>query len=406
MAGMSIRSLSPVGTPLRLRTIMDAVRTATSGPRTTHALGSTLATRLGVKACLPVSSGRAALTLILEALKESASPSRNEVVIPAYTCFSVPSAIVRAGLKIVPCDIDPEHVDFAQTLLPRVVSSRTLCVVVNHLFGFPARIDQVLAVAREHGAAVVDDAAQSLGATLHGRQVGTLGDVGFLSLGRGKPLTAIDGGIIILPRSDTLARRLESRVHALPSPARVPWRMVAKALVYSTFLAPERFGIAARLPFVHVGESRFSPDFHIGQLSAFQSELAAATLSEQPAVTERRRAHARVLLEALAPIPNLRPLAPVEGADPVYLRLPLRSSAPVVDRLYEELAARRLGASRMYPTAITGIPGLARHLIPSAPTCAEADRVARSLVTLPTHPLVTAADLDAMIGCVGRVARA
>jgi len=402
---MLSRSLSPVGTPLRLRTVLAAVRGARRGGDQHRVFTRALAARLEGAACVPVSSGRAALTLILETLREQAGPGRNEVVIPAYTCFSVPSAIVRAGLKVVPCDIDPQHLDFDQSMLPRLVSSRTLSIVPNHLFGFPARMDLARELAGAHGAYVVEDAAQSLGACLDGRPVGTLGDVGFLSLGRGKPLTAIDGGVIVVPRGSDLGDRLRQRAERLPRPPRVPWRVVVKALGYALFLPPHRFAIAERMPFVKLGESKFSPVFEIAGLSEFQAALGSTTLGQQPAVTAKRRANAGALLEALRDLPSLEPVQPVKDAEPVYLRLPLLTSRPETsDLLYHLLAVRRLGVSRMYPSAITAIPELQPHLAASVLACPEAERVAASLMTLPTHPLVGASDLEDIIGSLKRAA--
>ena len=400
---MPLRSLSPVGTPLRLRVVLAAIRAASGNGNQQRVFASALAAHLEGATCIPVSSGRAALALILETLREQADPRRNEVVIPAYTCFSVPSAIVRAGLKVVPCDMDPQHLDFDQSMLPRLVSSRTLCIVPNHLFGLPARMELTQELASAHGAYVVEDAAQSLGAHLGGRPVGSLGDVGFLSLGRGKPLTAIDGGVIIVPRGGDLAAALRERAKRLPRPPRVPWHVVVKAIGHALFLPPHRFAIAERMPFVKLGESKFSPAFDIGGLSAFQSALAAAALDEQPAVTTKRRANAGVLLEALRDLPSLEPVQPVKDAEPVYLRLPLRTSRPETrELLYHLLAVRRLGVSRMYPSAITTIPELQSHLTASVLACPEAERVAASLATLPTHPLVGASDLEDIIECLKR----
>jgi len=398
---MPLRSLSPVGTPVRLRTVLASVRAARRGGDQQRALGSALAARLGAAACLPVSSGRAALTLILETLREQADAGRDEVIIPAYTCFSVPSAIVRAGLKVVPCDVDPEHLDFDQSMLPRLVSSRTLCIVPNHLFGFPARMELVRELGVAHDAHVVEDAAQSLGACLDGRPVATLGDVGVLSFGRGKPVTAVDGGVIVIPRRGELEARLRRRAETLFRPARVPWRVLAKAIIYALFLPPHRFAIAERMPFVRLGESKFSPIFDVAGLSAFQAALAAAALDEQAAVTAKRRANAGILLQALRDLPDLEPVQPVKNAEPIYLRLPIRTPRPAArDLLYHSLAARGLGVSRMYPSAITAISELRTHLAANVLPCPEAERVAASLVTLPTHSLVESRDLEAMIGCL------
>jgi dTDP-4-amino-4,6-dideoxygalactose transaminase len=335
------------------------------------------------------------------ALRESHDPGRDEVVIPAYTCFSVPSAIVRAGLKVMPCDIDPQHLDYDQSMLPKVVSSRTLCIVPTHLFGFPARMDLARELATAHGAHVVEDAAQSLGANLDGRPVAALGDVGFLSLGRGKPLAAIDGGVIVVPRGSPFEARLRHRADTLARPQPVPGRILAKAMAYAVCLAPHRFGIAARMPFVRLGESTFSPVFEIAGLSAFQAALATAMLDQLPVVTQMRRANASVLLSALCDLPSLEPVEPVKGAEPVYLRLPIRASRPALrDWVHDRLAARRLGASCMYPSAIPEIPQLSAHLATGAPPCPEAERLARSIVTLPTHPLVEPRDLEDIVECL------
>jgi dTDP-4-amino-4,6-dideoxygalactose transaminase len=172
-----------------------------------------------------------------------------------------------------------------------------------------------------------------------------------------------------------------------------------KAVAYALFLPPQRFALAERMPFVKLGESTFSPVFEVAGLSAFQAALAAATLDQEPVVTAKRRANAGALLDALRNLPDLVPVEPVKGADPVYLRLPVRASrAEGRERLYDRLAARRLGVSRMYPSAITAIPALRLHLAPGVLPCPEAERVAGSLLTLPTHPFVAASDLQAIIG--------
>jgi perosamine synthetase len=397
-------SLSPVGTPVQLRTVLAAVRAAGRSQDCPRGLARALASRLRAAACLPVSSGRAALALILQTLREQADAGRDEVVIPAYTCFSVPSAVVRTGLKVVPCDVDPRYLDFDQGMLPRLVSSKTLCIVANHLFGLPARMDLARELADAHGAFLVEDAAQSLGADLDSRPVGALGDVGFLSLGRGKPLTAIEGGVIVVPRRGELERSLRRRVARLCRPPRVPWRIMVKAIVYALFLAPHRFAIAERMPFVRLGESKFSPVFDIAGLSAFQAALASATLDAQPAVTAKRRANALVFLQALAELPDMEPVQPVKNADPIYLRLAILMSSPEArERLYQQLTARRLGASRMYPFAVTAIAELKTYHGPGVLPCPEAARVAACLLTLPTHPLVGPLALEEIIGCLKQV---
>ena len=112
---------------------------------------------LEVRHAYAVSSGKAALMLALQALK-SLSP-RREVVIPAFTCFSVAGAVVHAGLRPVLCDINPETFDFDRRALPKAITDDTLCVVAHHLFGVPSAIGDTRGLCRERGAWLVEDAA-------------------------------------------------------------------------------------------------------------------------------------------------------------------------------------------------------------------------------------------------------
>lgn len=118
------------------------------------------------------------------------------MVIPAYTCFSVPSAVVKAGLDVALCDLDASTFDFDYRLLEAAVNEKTLCVIPSHLFGIPSEMDRVNAICREKGVYVVEDAAQAMRGPTKGK-LGTLGDVGFFSLGRGKNITCGSGGIIV-----------------------------------------------------------------------------------------------------------------------------------------------------------------------------------------------------------------
>jgi len=148
----------------------------------------------GVKHCFLVSSGKAAFTLILLALKELA-PGRDEVLIPAFTCYSVPSSVVRAGLRIRLCDLRVDSLDFDFAQMSAMLSEapppqtdtraavgasdspveirdladssgssikRVLAVVPTHLFGYPADVARLRKLNRDPGITIVEDAAQAM----------------------------------------------------------------------------------------------------------------------------------------------------------------------------------------------------------------------------------------------------
>jgi len=189
------RTVPPAAAPLGWIDLWHGLAGALRPVRSVRALEDEIRREFGVRHVFTVSSGKAALALTLTALK--AGSSRRDVVIPAYTCFSVPAAVLAAGLRPVLCDIDASTFDFDHAQLARTLSRDTLCVVAHHLFGVPAAIERIRALCALHRIVLVEDAAQAMGARSSGRRLGTLGDVGIFSLGRGKNITCGSGGIIV-----------------------------------------------------------------------------------------------------------------------------------------------------------------------------------------------------------------
>jgi len=118
------RTIPPAAAPVCGTDIWQAVSAIPSPERSLRRLEEDLRRHFGVRHVFLVSSGTAALVLALGALKSSSR--RNEVVIPAYTCFSVPAAVASAGLRPVLCDIDPSTFDFDHALLERALGANTL----------------------------------------------------------------------------------------------------------------------------------------------------------------------------------------------------------------------------------------------------------------------------------------
>lgn len=113
--------------PLPFGNLLRSVGSFWGGKKHRARLVSELKAHYAVRAVFLVSSGKAALTVILKAL--SVASKRRRVIIPAYTCFSVPSAIVKAGLEVMPCDVDPNTLDFKWPSLRECSRRRPLCRV-------------------------------------------------------------------------------------------------------------------------------------------------------------------------------------------------------------------------------------------------------------------------------------
>ncbi|MFH0810728.1 MAG: DegT/DnrJ/EryC1/StrS family aminotransferase, partial [Pseudomonadota bacterium] len=149
-----LRALPPGGEPLTLAEIIGAA----SCPQADF--GAYLRAYLNARHCLPVSSGTAALTVALRALR-ALRPERAEVVIPAYTCPNVLAAVVQAGLTPVLADVAEDGCGYDLEQLSSCLGEATLAVVAVHLFGIPADMDVIGTAAGERGAFVVEDAAQA-----------------------------------------------------------------------------------------------------------------------------------------------------------------------------------------------------------------------------------------------------
>jgi dTDP-4-amino-4,6-dideoxygalactose transaminase len=352
--------------------------------------------RLGVQNLFFLSSGRAAFTVLLKALQQYSE--RREVVIPAYTCFSVPSAVARAGLVIRLCDVDPKTLNLDLNAIGRLDLAKALCIVPSGLYGMPGDLVGLEVIARTCGTFLIDDAAQCLGATQEERHCGTFGDAGFYSLGRGKGITTMGGGILVTHRAD-LAQRIEQEVCKLRRPsAREVCAAVGSSLVYSGMLRPSRYWILDRIPFLGLGLSRFEPDFPMTKLSAYQRRLATQLFPLLDSYNRIRRDHADQLRAGIEGVEGIEVPRPMERASPVYLRFPiLTRDGTHRSHLLQRLREAGISASTSYPTPIGDIPGITQYLAPDQEPCLGAASIATRILTLPTHPWVASCDIEQMV---------
>ncbi|HXW68969.1 MAG TPA: aminotransferase class I/II-fold pyridoxal phosphate-dependent enzyme, partial [Dissulfurispiraceae bacterium] len=210
------RVIPPAAAPVDLLSLLSGLMGVVYGTGYLKRLENEIKDYFKVNHVFLFSSGKAALAIALRALKTIA-PGKDEVIIPAYTCYSVPSAIIRAGLKIAPCDLDPSCLDFDYDQLEKTINDKTLCIVPTHLFGIPADMDRVRRICRRRSIFILEDAAQAMGGTYKQKRLGTIGDLGLFSLGRGKNVTCGSGGILVT-NSDRIASFIAKEWSPLAEP--------------------------------------------------------------------------------------------------------------------------------------------------------------------------------------------
>jgi len=389
-----LRLVPPAGTPLKMIQVFRALNSVLRRGRGTEDGLAALGRRLGVQHVFGICSGRAALWLIFESLRRL-RPERSVVALPAYTCFSVPAAAVRAGLKIVPVDMDPETLDFDFSELEALPEEQLLCIVTSNLFGLVNDVPRIREIARTKGAFVVDDAAQALGATRNGIFAGTDEDVGLYSLGRGKATGIVQGGVIVT-NSEEIAAVIEGEVKKLSSPSSVDeFSLLVQLLSSSILLNPRLYWIPDSLPFLKLGSTEFDPTFSTTALPRLSLALLAQLIEGLNRMNQIRRNNAKVLTEALVGNSYFSSPKPAMNSEPTYIRFPvLAKDGATRLRILSLLRRAGIGASVFYPSAICDIPGIQQQMASGDFHRAHAEDLSQRLLTLPTHPYVRPSDLE------------
>jgi perosamine synthetase len=394
---MMPRFIPPAGAPIRFSQILRALRISIGAQ---SGKGNGLAQMknwLGVRYIFGISSGRAGLWLVLKALHKL-RPERSVVVLPAYTCFTVAAAIVRAGLKLYPIDINPETLDFEFAELSKVPREELLCILTSNLFGLVNDLSRTCEVARSIGVFVVDDAAQALGATRNGYSAGTSADVGFYSLGRGKAITTIEGGVIVTNCLE-IASAIQAEVVGLSATSSVHTvSLFIQMLGFSALLDPRLYWIPNSLPYLKLGMTEFDPNFRAARASFLLDALLWQVFEGIGDVGQVRRENAAVLAEAFATDQNFSTPRPAPNSRPSYIRFPLVArDESLRDRALARLREAGIGASAFYPSAICDIPAISKHMALNDFHRPKAEDLSRKILTLPTHHFVRPKDLKRMI---------
>ena len=192
-----------------IRAAVEAVLTAQQfvlGPRG-EALEREIAEASGTRFGIGVASGTEALELGLHACGVKAG---DEVIVPAFTFIATGGAVSALGARPVFADIEPATFNLDPEQLDVLITPRTRAIVAVHLFGLAADMDPILAVAEKHGLPVIEDNAQSFGATYKGRKTGSLGRLGCLSFYPSKNLGAYGDAGMIVTSDEKLAARLRA----------------------------------------------------------------------------------------------------------------------------------------------------------------------------------------------------
>ncbi len=339
-------------------------------------------------------SGAAALAAALMAIIRVQKVEQAEVLLPAYACPEIVSAVLYAGGKPVLVDLEKESSRMDLELLENRINDRTVAVVAVSLFGIPERIVEISSIVKQKNVFLVEDNAQSF--LDEGETAKSESDVVVYSFGRGKPVSLLGGGVALV-KDDALAEqmmRISASVKRVQG-GHVNLRM--KVWLYNQLISPYLYWIPDSLPFLKLGQTRFKP---LDSLSL----PCDALLTMLPANIQRywrQGSEIQFLIREM-----LADLGKDEVVDlavkackvspPRLLRYPLLiTSSCLRDELYSALNREGLGVSKMYPAPLPRIEGLANEFIDHEPL-PNAENFAGRILTLPIHPGVRDADVERM----------
>lgn len=275
----------------------------------------------GADLSVGLSSGTDALYAALRAVGVAAG---DEVVAPAHTFFATIEAIVHTGATPVMVDVEPERLTIDPERVRAALTPRTRAIVPVHLYGHPADMDPILALARDRGLRVIEDAAQAHGATDRGRRCGSLGDVGCFSFYFTKNLGALGEAGCAVTSDASLAESMRLLRH---------------------------HGHTSKFEHAVVG--------HNLRLDELQAAVLRIRLRGLAAAVERRRAIAARYRDYFEGSP-VRILPAREGCDPAHHLYPIR----VRDRdgLRAHLEEQGIETGIHYPIPAHRQPAMRKHL--------------------------------------------
>jgi len=336
-------------------------------------LGRALATFLGVDSVGVACSGTASLIVTLETLKRRSS--RRTVVVPAYTCPLVPLAVAQVGLHVRLCDLSADRFDFDPERLAEMCDGDTLAVLPTHLGGMAANLEPVLEIAARAGAYVVEDAAQALGASWHGRPAGTIGDIGVYSLSRGKGLTVYEGGFWVA-RDPELSAAITRTADAL-MPFRVGIEVVriVQLLGYRLLYNPVGLRLAYGIPLRRalargdllraVGDD-YRSAIPLHRMSAWRQRIGASALARLPSALAANARRGRVRAAELRQIPGIEVVDELpETAGTFPFLMVLTDSSEKRDHILDRLWNEAIGVNRLFLHDLTAYDYLER-IVPRA----------------------------------------
>ena len=351
---------------------------------------------IGCEHAIATYSGTTALYVLLKAFSVKKG---DEVIVPAYTCESVPRLIIDMGFTIKFVDVDKETYNISIKDLQSKISRNTKAILAIHMFGNPCEMKEIIEIADDYNAVVIEDAAQSMGAEYDGKKIGTIGDAGFFSLGEGKPLTTTNGGFIVTNDEEiaTESRKIMENFDGIGK--RKKFAVVTKLLAYYIAKNPHSYELIYEIIESRRLERRDKLKVSSGlnhlkfKYTDMQASVGMVQLASLERFNEARKRNAAFLMKHLKEMNAIHLPQIVRHGKPIFLRLPIwveDITEKQREDLIDKLRKSGIDAPVAYPNSLP-------KFFLSSRGFHNTEELVKKSITLPTHPGVRKIDLERML---------
>jgi len=364
---------------------------------------------LGVKYAFSFNSGRSGLMAILRAMEIKEG---NEMLLQAFTCNSAVNPILYFGAKPVFVDID-ETINLDPEDLKKKITPKSKAVMIQHTFGWPAKIDEILEICKKYNLYLIEDCAHSLGAKYKGKYCGIFGDAAFFSFGRDKIISSVFGGMVVT-NNEKIGERIKEFQEKLDFPSNFWIFQQLLHPILTNYLVLPAYGLSSSLGRIILGI------FHIlsilskgvykkekkGKITKYfpkrlpnaLANLALNQFKKLERFNEHRREIAKFYEENLKNSKFILPLAkPLNDEIPTFMRYPILTNFNT-DKILKEARKRKIYLDDGWrKTPIVPLDTKIDKMKYTTGTCPKAEEIAKKIINLPTHINISKKDAQKII---------
>ena len=309
--------------------------------------------------CIAINSGTSALHLALLAAEIQ---SGDEVIVPSFSFAATANVVALTGATPVFADIDENTFNLDPRSVESLISPKTRAVMPVHLYGQPAQVDEFTKICEKYGILLFEDAAQAVGASFDGQQVGTFGIAGSFSFYPTKNMTSGEGGMVATSDPE-IARKVK----------------LLRNQGMEKRYANEIVGFNNRMTDIHAAIGRVQLKKLTDWTIARQKNAAFLTANLRNVIT---------------------PIV-IDKAVHVWHQYTIRITDQNRDNFSEQLIKRGVGSGVYYPTPIHQLPSFSQSI-----DLPKTNQVSQECLSLPVHPSLSQGDLEKIVQSVNEIAKA